>query len=275
MTSLARKRKLSDHVAATIGGRIIDGHLQPGERVPTETDLCNEFGVSRTVVRDALRTLSALGMVDVLQGSGTVVTPADTLPFGEAVAVLFARRGVAIGEIIDARCAIEIGMAGLVVARAEDPDIAAVSECFKRFEEAVASRSWDEAYETHSAFHKAIVRSLHSPVLEMWLEPIEDIILLSAVPPRVDDASLWEVEYHAAIVEALQERNESQLRSAVADHYEIMGGSAYADLRSTPFRERFDVSRMLGRPDGGQGDNQRGEAIAARLLLQRREDGDD
>src|SRR6266571_4421675 len=67
--------KLSDQVVAEIERLILSGELREGEKLPTEAELCQAFGMSRSVIRDAVRTLSARGLVRVQHGQGTVVDP--------------------------------------------------------------------------------------------------------------------------------------------------------------------------------------------------------
>jgi DNA-binding transcriptional MocR family regulator len=67
--------KLSDRVASEIEHLILSGELREREKLPTEAELCQAFGVSRSVIRDAVRTLSARGLVHVQHGQGTVIDP--------------------------------------------------------------------------------------------------------------------------------------------------------------------------------------------------------
>src|SRR5258708_33888506 len=83
--------KLSDRIATEIGTKIVRGELHAGERLPTETELGVLFGVSRSVIRDAIRTLSARGLVNVRQGHGMQVSQSSDVTFGEALIILLMR----------------------------------------------------------------------------------------------------------------------------------------------------------------------------------------
>ena len=72
-TAIPLERKRSDRVADQLEALIIDNELHSGERLPPENELARQYGVSRTVIREAVRSLAAKGLVHVAQGSGTVV----------------------------------------------------------------------------------------------------------------------------------------------------------------------------------------------------------
>ena len=71
--SVGNKELLSQKVAAEIENAIISKKIPPGDRLPSELELCSQFGVSRTAVREALRTLSAKGMISIEKGRGIFV----------------------------------------------------------------------------------------------------------------------------------------------------------------------------------------------------------
>src|SRR5437870_90433 len=75
---------LSGQVAEALERRILEGDLKPGTRLPTEPELCAAFSVSRSVVRDAVQSLRAKGLVHIRQGHGTVVAEPSVGPLAEA-----------------------------------------------------------------------------------------------------------------------------------------------------------------------------------------------
>ena len=82
---LGRSASLSDQVAGVLAERVLAGTWPAGHRIPSEPELVEMFGVSRTVVRDAVRTLAARGLVEVRQGSGTVVRGEPEEPYADAL----------------------------------------------------------------------------------------------------------------------------------------------------------------------------------------------
>ena len=106
--------KLSDRVATLLESRILDGEYQPGEKLPTEPELERLLDVSRSVVRDALRTLSARGLVEIRQGRGVTVTKPGDYAYGDAMALLLRRSDLTMGDVLEARQALETSLAPLI-----------------------------------------------------------------------------------------------------------------------------------------------------------------
>src|ERR1700722_10498688 len=98
----ANRATLSDSVALDIEQRILEGDLEPGQRLPTELELGEALAVSRSVVRDAMRTLSARGLVQVRQGIGMVVSSPSDAALSDALVVLLMRSELTMGDVIEA-----------------------------------------------------------------------------------------------------------------------------------------------------------------------------
>ena len=102
-------------MAGILEARILSGTFPPGSRLPTEHELTESFDVSRTVVRDALRVLDARGLVEVRRGTGTLVKPSSVDAYSSAVATLLLRSDLTIGDVFEARAALE-GQLALIAA---------------------------------------------------------------------------------------------------------------------------------------------------------------
>ena len=77
-----RKPKLSERVVAALRSQVLSGEISPGQKMPTENQLTETFGVSRTVIREAIATLAADGLVEPRQGAGVFVRDHPMLAFG-------------------------------------------------------------------------------------------------------------------------------------------------------------------------------------------------
>src|SRR5215204_3384038 len=121
-----RQASLSAQIVADTRHALIDKQLKPGDFLGTEKDLAARYGVSRIVARDALRTLEALGIVEIKMGKGGGARIASGNPqlFAEALAVQLDLTGVSAAEIMDAQRAIECLAAELAAENATDEDIA-------------------------------------------------------------------------------------------------------------------------------------------------------
>src|SRR6185437_8491620 len=99
--------KLSDRVAVDLQVRILRGEFEPTHRLPPESKLCEAFGVSRSVIRDAIRTLAARGLVDVQQGRGTTISEPNEAALGFAMLTLIMRSDLTMEDVLEMREVVE------------------------------------------------------------------------------------------------------------------------------------------------------------------------
>ncbi len=229
--------RLSDRVAGELQRRILRGKPKAGERLPTEAELCELFGVSRSVIRDALRTLGAQGLVRVGAGQGIFVTDPSDEAFGQALVLLLARSGLTMREVTEARAAIEIHLSPLALEQGTPADWDKLESHLLAFQEAVESSDWPRAHSEHLAFHLAILHAFHSPGLEILLAPMHEIVLLSSIPPA-DTPDLWDIPAHGPILGAFRAGDAAKTRAALNDHFHrFLSDDRYASFEETPFRE--------------------------------------
>jgi GntR family transcriptional repressor for pyruvate dehydrogenase complex len=230
----------SDRVASELERRILGGELEPGTRLPTESELGDMLGVSRSVVRDAIRALVARGLVTVRQGQGMTVAASTDAVFGQALIALLARSDLTMGDVIDARATIETRLVPLAARAGGRSDWEHLDEVCTAFEAAVERADWELARPTHLEFHLALLRALHQPALELFLKPMTEIILVSSTPPRPHAREDWEVETHRPILDALAAGKPRRAEEAIAAHFEAMTDpDRYRDFRDRRFRNVF------------------------------------
>ncbi|MBS1862562.1 MAG: FadR family transcriptional regulator [Actinobacteria bacterium] len=227
----------SDRIAAELERRILSGELEPGERLPTTDELCEQLGVSRSAVRDAMRSLAAQGLVSVRQGHGMTVAAADDSAFARALVILLARSDVTMSQVLEARELLELSLLPEIVARAEDADSDLLAKDLDGFASAVAKRDWSEAERTHLAFHYDLLRAAHQPALDVILRPMQEVILVSSAPPRTTAEEDWAVETHRPILEALRARDLAAAQEAMRAHFLVAKtGSQFEAFVKKPFR---------------------------------------
>lgn len=247
--------RLSDRVAAELESRILWGDPEPGNRLPTEAELCELFDVSRSVVRDALRTLVARGLVRVGPGQGIVVTDPSDEAFGQALLLLLARSSLTMREVTEARAAIEINLGPLAAARGTSDDWELMETHLEAFARAVDGQDWLRAHAEHLAFHVALLRAVHLSALEILLKPMHEIIVLSSVPPA-DNPELWDVPAHPPILEALRRQDADGARSALEEHFRrFLGDERFETFESSPFRDAALTAVNRLRPGSNPSDS--------------------
>jgi GntR family transcriptional repressor for pyruvate dehydrogenase complex len=228
-----------EQVVLELERRILSGSIRTGERLPTEGELGTELGVSRTVVRDAIRTLTTRGLVRVRHGFGMEVAAPSGLPITHAVADLLMRSDVTVGDVLDAREALDRQLAPIVARNATDDDVRRIAGALDRFAAAAEGANGDSATvaeDAHLEFHLGFLEAMHLPALELMLKPMAEVILLSSVRPAPDPAR-WEVDSHRPLVAALQAHDEAALLQAVEYHFAVLRGGDYDDFRVSRFRD--------------------------------------
>jgi GntR family transcriptional regulator, transcriptional repressor for pyruvate dehydrogenase complex len=218
------------------------GEVVPGERLPSVADLASLLGVSRAVIRDATRTLAARGLINVRQGQGMQVTEPSNLAFGEAGVLLLLRSELTLGDVFSARAAIEIGVGPLAARRGTAADWAHMEGRLREFEEALNRRDWDRVEQVHADFHLQILRALHLPALDLLLEPMQQIILLT-LPPSPQEPEGWELASHYPILDALRAGDEEGVRRALSEHLRWLDRSEAA-ARDVPLRETVNITAL-------------------------------
>jgi GntR family transcriptional repressor for pyruvate dehydrogenase complex len=165
----APRRTLVGHVVDRLAAQIRAGALAPGDRLPTEPELCARFEVSRTVVREAVAQLKAEQLVDSVQGAGVYVTRRAP---GEGVLRLRGSAGAGLAdtarEMLEFRAGLETQAARLAARRRDDADLAAMRAALDRLDG--AERAGATGSDDDLAFHMAIARASGNAFIVQTLE---------------------------------------------------------------------------------------------------------
>ncbi|MBV8262050.1 MAG: FadR family transcriptional regulator [Paraburkholderia sp.] len=221
---------LADRVTAVLLEKIRSGDFPPGARLPAEQVMCERFGVSRTVVREAISRLKSEGLVEVRQGSGTVVREASRLAtFRLPVEVNDSVEAVL--RVTELRRGIEAEAAALAAERRTRKQLADIKRALAAIDTA-AKQQRDGVEEDH-AFHMAISHatgnSLYPPMLEYLGQFVHAAILLTrANEARRHDFSEQVRAEHKAIYEAIAAQDPAAARQAVITHLDNAGARIHA-----------------------------------------------
>lgn len=153
-------RKTGETIAATIRRRIATGELKIGDRLPTEDELTETFGIARTTLREALRILESQGLISIRRGrgGGATVTMPGLYRLAEPLAVLLQFRHTTSGDLDSARLLIEPVLAGWLATSHTDDDVAALRQVVA---EATSAADADD----QTAFGIAAAR-FHATIIE-------------------------------------------------------------------------------------------------------------
>lgn len=215
---------LSARIVAEVREALLEGRYRPGDFFGTEKELAARYGVSRIVARDALRSLEAMGVVDIRPGAGggARIGRGNPQRFAEALAVQLELAGIEVNEIMAAQHAIECLAAELAAKHATVAEISRLNDLIKEAEQLVDDV--DRFTRSSLAFHLAIADASHNRVLHYQLVSLQHVswpsrnrTLTRAVARRVLDA-------HRDLVRLIAARDAAGARALMSDHVHMIGG---------------------------------------------------
>ena len=220
--STARRPKLADVVVDTLRKRIAAGEFAPGAKLPTESRLTTEFGVSRTVVREALAALSADGMVQSRQGAGVFVMANAASTFTSIGGEGSNKISVAL-NVLEVRMGIEIESAGLAALRRSASQEAAIHEAWNEFGRLL--KAGNPTGRTDFAFHRAIAAATNNPFYIEVLDALGSRTIPCDVASPWGTESVLTYEYqvglheeHGRILSAISAQDAAAARETMRDH---------------------------------------------------------
>jgi len=217
----AGKRHLPDEIAATIDTQIQGGELLPGERLPSERELCEQFGVSRSVVREALSQLKSGGAIETRRGSGAYVLAHDQRQSFRMQAVAIDQHD-SLAPVMELIITVEVAATRFAAMRCTPEDLKLIRRALIGMEYEIAhDRLGDEQ---DFAFHQAIVAATHNPhfiALSAHLEQsARRLIRQARTNTKIHHADLIEAvqQEHQAIFDAIKTSDPEAAALAAQTH---------------------------------------------------------
>jgi len=215
-----RRSRLYEGIVRQIQDLIADKHLQPGDRLPGERELADALSVSRASVREALRVLDFIGLVDVRPGEGTFVSTTPPTPIDPSMYSILSERTVLL-DLLEARRILEEGIVTLAARQATEDDLQELEEFLRRREADLTTGKAD--VESDIQFHTMVAEATGNMVLvsamrhlgEMWLQAREKTGRRDTSPHRA-------LRFHQQILSAIRRRQGAQARRYLRRHLEDM-----------------------------------------------------
>ncbi|GJD53766.1 HTH-type transcriptional repressor NanR [Methylobacterium crusticola] len=211
-------------VFAFLRERLLAGSLRPGDRLVPERELAAQLGVSRPVVREALRALNALGIVEIRDRSGTVVRRPDVRVLNDFFTFALAQQADVADDLMQARIAVECQAVRLACERANVADLERLRAALGRIDATIDDPQAGGAADF--AFHRAIVTAGHSDTLGVLHDAMAAVLMRSHVDRRglvrADGAmKAYLIEDHRRIFEAVAARDPARADRVLRGHFAI------------------------------------------------------
>lgn len=221
--SVGKSQLLSQQVEAKIEEAIRARKLVPGAKLPSEHELCEQFGVSRTAMREALRLLSARGLIRIEKGRGMFVTEpsAETVTSSLELYLHMNHEAEKTLHVINARQLIEPAFAAQAAERHTKADAARLRKDYEDLK--ACEKSFPQLSKLDMAFHLHIAQASGNPLVPLLIQPIHKLMpqIKASVYEVVRDAKEAAVEWHGRILEAILARDPDAARETMIRHLEI------------------------------------------------------
>jgi len=218
---IGSKLTLSQRIERTLENAIREKKLVVGDKLPTEREMCESFGVSRTALREALRRLSARGLISIHKGSGMYVTEIN---IEDAIKTLnlyydlkFDRN--LLSQIIEVRLHFEPEIAGLAAINRTEENLAELEENLVEFEHWNPDDTQKEA-DLDNRFHLIITKSTSNPIMQVTMEPIYSLLprMRNYIYGNIDGEKKNTLKYHKQILEAIKDQDKLMAIKVMQDH---------------------------------------------------------
>ena len=216
---LQKQQTVAEAISAEILSLLRQKELRAGDKLPPERELAEMLGVSRPSLREALRALSIMKVVEVRQGDGTYVSALKPEELVEHLEFVFMLDDSTVLQLFEARKIVETGNVSLAAERITEEELAALHDCLEESERSVDD---PEAFLTADlTLHEIITRAARNPLLERFMASIGTLGRASRQKTvRVPSVTEETVEHHRRIVAALEARDPQAAGAAMLRHLE-------------------------------------------------------
>ena len=217
------KVTLGEQVAAQLAEQITNCRWRAGERLPSETELCAALKIGRSTLREALKSLAFVGMVQMRPGEGTYVTDGTQVLLERIGARGLLRTEKDLGDVSEARLILETESAALAAERMDPADLERLEGILSQMKQCLDGEGREYAA-LDVEFHLAIAKASKNRLLHELLVPIREVlqefIAKSQQLPGIKQSAH---QHHVRIVAALRQRNPEKARRAMRAHLDTCG----------------------------------------------------
>ncbi len=210
--------RLADQVTSQLKESIFLGQYQPGQRMPTEQGLVEAFGVSRVIVREAVRNLEMAGLIEIKRGpkGGAFVLPMKHDAVSQVMRDALKMGNGSVEDIMEVRLDVEPIVAGLAALRATGEDVAMLTEALQRMPQAPG----DEYVAWNVNFHRLLARSSHNPVYDILVNILMDFTERLILKIKPSERIIHDTTSHPALLERVRLGDSEGAQKKMRSHLE-------------------------------------------------------
>jgi GntR family transcriptional regulator, transcriptional repressor for pyruvate dehydrogenase complex len=223
-----RRTALVDHVVEEVRQAILRGDFLVGSELPSAEKLAETFGVSMTVVREAMRALRSQGLVVVSQGCRPRIAAVDSVATVSLLGLTLERIG-SIRDVMQVRWALEVEIAGIAAEHATDEHVVSLTESIK---EMLDGNTIDRQIEADVRFHRVLAEATGNPIFAILIKSLETLLRELRRRTLLAMGVHSGVKEHKAILKAIRARDPESARQAMVSHMRLAEKSLERDGRS-------------------------------------------
>jgi len=218
----AEKRESAvERVINVIKEALITEKLLPGERLPSETELSRSLAISRGSIREAMKILSAFGIVEILRGNGTYVAQSDHKVVFDPLLFSLIMSKAKKQELVELRELMEFAIVKLVINNADEEDLLDIENAVNDMESMIRKKSEDQPEQlaqSDISFHRALGQATKNRLVEKIYDFVIDFFAPSIkVTHQKQEKGVKALAYHKRIYHALVQRNLAEAIDAVEE----------------------------------------------------------
>jgi len=213
-----RSAPASDNLVAQVRAALFRGELKPGDHLGSESEIAARLGLSRVPVRDAFRSLQAMGIIEVRVGAngGARIARGNPDRYAEALAVQLKLVGISAAELFEAQLATETAAAELAARNATAADLDGLEDCLARLP---ACLDHPEAFTAGALdFHRGVVRASHNRALVAQSQALLEVLQPALVPQTTRTLGQRVLRRHRRLLAHLRAGEGALARQAMAEH---------------------------------------------------------
>ncbi len=220
MSLQIKKQNIYELVIEHLQQYILDNALRPGDRLPTEAELAEQFGVGRQAIREAMKVLESVGVVETRPRDGSRLKELNVRPLTEHLRFMLELDGVSLQEMATSRCVIECAVLPLVLENADETDFQRLADSIERMQQSFG----DEAryFQADMDFHKALLKATKNRVMQGFGSVLHEFFMeLSSRMVSTPEVKQKSSEDHQHIYQALRAKDVHTARQVMDRHLSV------------------------------------------------------